>query len=76
MASEHLTFSGSGQEAITRTIEVDADESAPHLSSPEEFQEFYEIDRTSEEIIRGDFKRVGRKYHFDSLFILFPLNHH
>jgi hypothetical protein len=69
MTSEQSTFSASGQEVIARTIEVDADRTAPLLSSPEEFREFYEIDRTAEGIIRGGFKRVGR-FH-----LLFILNH-
>jgi diphthamide biosynthesis protein 2 len=58
MESERLTFSESGQAAIARTIQVDANETVAHLSSVDELQQFFETDRTSEEIIHGDFKRV------------------
>jgi len=46
-------FSTSEQDAITRIIHVQQD-----LSSKHEFVEFYEIQRTVDEIFTGDYKRV------------------
>lgn len=50
-------FSASGEEAIARTIDASSTSSArrPESSS---VAEFYEIDRTAEAILKGDFKRV------------------
>ena len=58
-ASENTAFSTSGEDAIKRTIDVKIDETADRLSSSYEFDLFYEIDRTADEIIKGDFKRVS-----------------
>lgn len=57
MDSETNTFAASGADVITRTIDVDIDTTADQLSQ-EEFQDFYEIDRTAKEIVQGDYKRV------------------
>lgn len=57
MAAENTAFAPSGEDAITRTIDVQVDTTADRLT-PAEFDNFYEIERTSEEIIKGDFKRV------------------
>lgn len=57
MAAEHTAFTTSGEDAIRRTIDVEVDTTADRLS-PAEFDNFYEIDRTAEEIIKGDYKRV------------------
>lgn len=57
MATEYTAFSTSGEDAITRTINVEADETADKLAE-DEFDEFYEIERTVEEIVKGDYKRV------------------
>jgi len=59
MASEQTTsFSTSGEDAITRVIDVQPDQSADVLP-PDEFDEFYDIERTAREIIKGDFRRVS-----------------
>lgn len=57
MASEHTAFSTSGEDAIARKIDVQVNTTANILASTE-FNDFYEIDRTAEEIIKGDYKRV------------------
>jgi diphthamide biosynthesis protein 2 len=57
---EHTTFSTSGEDAIKRTIDVQIDETTDLLSSSEEFDAFYEIERTANEIVGGDFKRVSQ----------------
>jgi hypothetical protein len=53
-------FSASGHDAITRTIHVDLDDDATaHLSASGQFEGYYEIGRTAEEIIRGNYQRVS-----------------
>jgi diphthamide biosynthesis protein 2 len=56
MALEHTAFSTSGEDAIARTIDVEIDETA----SSYKFDTFYEIERTANEIVKGDFKRVSQ----------------
>jgi len=51
------SFSSSGEDVISQTIEVAPDTSADVLS-PEDFDKFYDIERTAEEIIQGNYKRV------------------
>lgn len=58
MSSENTAFSTAGEDAISRTIDVQLDTTAEQLS-PQEFERFYEIERVVEEIVRGDYKRVG-----------------
>jgi len=57
MSEPTTSFSASGEEAITRPIDVQPEDIAKKLS-PEEFDVFYEIDRTVDEILGGDFKKV------------------
>jgi len=54
--AEHTAFSTSEEDAISRRVNVEVDRTADNLSSPREFEEFYEIERTAEEIIKGDSK--------------------
>lgn len=56
--AEHTAFSTSGEDAITRTIDVKVDTTADQLASSE-FDQFYEIERTAGELIEGDYKRVS-----------------
>lgn len=58
MDSEHTAFATSGKDAITRVIDIDVDTTASQLSSTE-FDYFYELERTAEEVIKGDYKRAG-----------------
>jgi diphthamide biosynthesis protein 2 len=55
---ESTAFASSGEEVITRPIDVELDRSTANLSY-DEFTDYYEIDRTVDEIIRGDYKRVS-----------------
>ncbi len=57
MADPTTNIYASGEEAITRVIEVE-DEDFPRLSTNEEFEEYYDIQRTTDSIVAGDFKRV------------------
>lgn len=59
-------FSASGEEAIARSIDVTSNSSAqrPEFSN---VAEFYEIDRTVEIILKGDFKRVRSLLHPSNL---------
>lgn len=59
MSADPTTISASGEDAITRTIDVNVDETPNPLSSPDEFEDFYEISRTAEEIVRRGYKRVS-----------------
>ena len=51
------SFSASGEDAITQSIQVIPDTTADQLPA-EEFDAFYEIERTSQEIVKGDYQRV------------------
>lgn len=57
--AETATFSSSGEDAITRAIEINEDLLPPALSQIE-LEETYDIARTVAEIERGDYKRVCR----------------
>ncbi|KAF9467555.1 putative diphthamide synthesis protein-domain-containing protein [Collybia nuda] len=59
--AEHTAFSTSGEDAITRRIEVKADTTADQLA-PSEFDQFYEIERTTGELIEGDYKRIALQF--------------
>jgi hypothetical protein len=48
------SISASGQDAITRTIDVEADRTA----NGSQFEDFYETERTLGEIVRGNYERV------------------
>lgn len=58
-APENTRFSSAGENVIERVIEVEADETADHLGSSEEFEDYFEIDRTANEIVAGGHKRVS-----------------
>jgi hypothetical protein len=66
MALETAAFSATGEDAITRTIDVHVDEIANHFASELDFDDFYEIERTVDEIVKGDYKRVSnaRRLHY------------
>lgn len=57
--SGQTAFSTSGEDAITRSINVEFDKTAESLSGSVEFANFYDIDRTVDEIVNGAFKRVS-----------------
>jgi hypothetical protein len=52
------TFSASGEDAITRTIQLNINSSTQNIA-PSDFLEIYEIERTVTAIIEGNFKRVS-----------------
>ena len=54
------TFSASGEGIIGRHIQVEADQTADRLNSHQEFEDYYEIDRTVDEIVKGDYQRVSQ----------------
>lgn len=57
MTSAVSTFSASGEDAITRTIELNIDSSNTQNIAPSDFLEIYEIERTVAAIVEGNFKR-------------------
>ena len=50
-------FSASGEDIIKRTIDLDIDDTTDIPSSSREFDAFYELERTADEILKGDFRR-------------------
>ncbi|KAH8105233.1 putative diphthamide synthesis protein-domain-containing protein [Cristinia sonorae] len=54
-------FSTSAEEAITRTIAVQPDGPHDHLSESD-LLEYFEIERTVEELKKGDYKRVALQF--------------
>lgn len=61
MSSDQTTsFSSTGEDVISRTIDID------HIHSRAGgLDEFYEIQRTADEIVSGDFKRVRTQIIFE-----------
>ncbi|KAJ7152953.1 putative diphthamide synthesis protein-domain-containing protein [Mycena filopes] len=57
--AENTTFSTSGADAISRTIDVQPEIT---VASASELDNFYEIERTIAEILQGDYKRVALQF--------------
>jgi len=57
MPAEASVFSTADESAIARKINISSDTAADHLSV-EEFDDFYDIQRTADEITQNNFKRV------------------
>jgi diphthamide biosynthesis protein 2 len=55
------TFSASGEDAITRTIQLNIDSSTQNIA-PSDFLEIYEIERTVAAIVEGNFKRISLQF--------------
>ena len=55
--SDPTTLYASGEEAISRVIEVE-DNDSPRFSTIEEFNKYYDIKRTISAIIEGNYRRV------------------
>ncbi|KAG5637479.1 hypothetical protein H0H81_004450 [Sphagnurus paluster] len=72
MTTENTAFAASGEEAINRSLEVQIDTSAQDLL-PHQFDEFYEMARTAEEITKGDYKRVALQFPDELLHDSVPL---
>ncbi|KAG5730849.1 hypothetical protein E4T56_gene16139 [Termitomyces sp. T112] len=72
MAAEHSAFAASGEDAINRTLDVHADNTADELS-PSEFEEFYEISRTAKEIVKGDYRRIALQFPDEILHVSVPI---
>ncbi|VDB98256.1 unnamed protein product [Peniophora sp. CBMAI 1063] len=61
--AENTAFSSSGEDAMTRPVELNETEVAPARDlSPEEFAAFYELDRVASEINSGGFKRTALQF--------------
>ncbi|KAF9444614.1 diphthamide biosynthesis protein [Macrolepiota fuliginosa MF-IS2] len=61
MSAEASAFSTADENAITRTIDIRPDTTADQLSV-EAFDDFYDIQRTADEIIQGDYKRIALQF--------------
>ncbi|KDR72825.1 hypothetical protein GALMADRAFT_73379 [Galerina marginata CBS 339.88] len=66
------SFSSSGEDAISHVIEVVPDTSTDVLS-PQEFDEFYEIERTVEEIVVGNYQRIALQFPDELLHVSVPI---
>ncbi len=58
----NTSFSTSGEDAIQKVIDVQPDTSTLALS-PHQFEDFYEIGRTAEEIVKSNYRRVRCLFH-------------
>lgn len=56
--AETTTFAASGEEAIARQIHVETEE-VPNTPSQQEFETYFDIGRTVQEVLKHDYKRVG-----------------
>ncbi|KAF9530121.1 diphthamide biosynthesis protein [Crepidotus variabilis] len=73
MSEEPTTsFSTSGEDAVTRVIQVELDASANTLS-PKEFDDFFEIEKSAEEILKGDYKRIALQFPDELLHASIPI---
>lgn len=59
--SENTAFSPSGEDVITRTIDVALDKTADTLN-PKEFDEYYDIHETQKWIVEADYRKVWLLY--------------
>ncbi|KIM44325.1 hypothetical protein M413DRAFT_443332 [Hebeloma cylindrosporum] len=63
MSSEPTTsFSSSGEDAITRTIDIQPDGPDVGSSGTVAFEEFYEIERTAKELVKGGYQRIALQF--------------
>ncbi|EPQ53261.1 diphthamide biosynthesis protein [Gloeophyllum trabeum ATCC 11539] len=69
-------FAPTGEEVITRAIEVKPETSTPDYRSADEFREYYEIPRTATEIIQGSFKRIALQFPDELLHDSVPIYRH
>ncbi|KAF9478781.1 diphthamide biosynthesis protein [Pholiota conissans] len=75
MSTEQTTsFSSSGEDAITRTIDIN-DEIGPSTAGFE-FREFYEIERTAQELVSGKYKRIALQFPDELLHDSVPIFRH
>ncbi|KAI0631510.1 diphthamide biosynthesis protein [Trametes polyzona] len=58
--AEVTTFSSSGEEAITRTIDIQ--EEVPNILSAAELEATFDLERTAEEIEKGNFSRIALQF--------------
>ncbi|KAI0370673.1 diphthamide biosynthesis protein [Pilatotrama ljubarskyi] len=58
--AEVTTFSSSGADAITRTIDLQGE--VPTSLSPEELEDTFDIARTADQIEKGDYKRIALQF--------------
>ncbi|KAF8966760.1 putative diphthamide synthesis protein-domain-containing protein [Flammula alnicola] len=76
MSSQTTTsFSSSGEDAITRTIDIRQDDIGPSNAGIA-FPEFYEIERTAEELVKGGYKRIALQFPDELLHDSVPIFRH
>lgn len=70
--AETTTFAASGEEAITRQIHVEKDE-VPNDPSHEDFDDYFEIERTVQEVLKHDYKRIALQFPDELLHVSVPI---
>ncbi|KIL58577.1 hypothetical protein M378DRAFT_170393 [Amanita muscaria Koide BX008] len=73
MTATVSAFSATGQDAITHTIDVQRDASADNLPAPE-FNAYFEIEETAEEIRQSDYKRIALQFPDELLHNSVPIH--
>ncbi|KAF8887022.1 hypothetical protein CPB84DRAFT_1684756 [Gymnopilus junonius] len=68
------SFSASGEDAITQSIQIVPDTTADQLSA-HEFEQFYDIERTSQEIVKADYQRIALQFPDELLHDSVPIHH-
>ncbi|KAJ3475610.1 hypothetical protein NLI96_g11724 [Meripilus lineatus] len=71
--AENTAFSSSGEDIISKAIDVDQE--GPQNLSNEELIEYYDIDRTVQEITGSDFKRIALQFPDELLHHSVPVYH-
>ncbi|EKM51131.1 uncharacterized protein PHACADRAFT_177826 [Phanerochaete carnosa HHB-10118-sp] len=69
---ETATFAASGEEAIARQIHIEGDE-MPRDLSLEDFEEFFEIERTVQEVLKHEYKRIVLQFPDELLHLSVPI---
>ncbi|KAL4254186.1 2-(3-amino-3-carboxypropyl)histidine synthase subunit 2 [Abortiporus biennis] len=59
--TENTAFSSSGEDVINRVLDISLEGSTDAFTE-EEFLEYYDIHRTTNEIIQGDYKRIALQF--------------
>ncbi|KAF7789170.1 hypothetical protein EIP86_000107 [Pleurotus ostreatoroseus] len=67
--AENTAFSSSGEEVIARTIEVDQED----VPREESLEAYYDIERTVQEISKGDYKRTALQFPDEMLHDSVPI---
>ncbi|KAF8173315.1 putative diphthamide synthesis protein-domain-containing protein [Pholiota molesta] len=74
-AEQTTSFSASGEDAITRTIDISEEDVGPSTAGFE-FTDYYEIERTAQELVKGGYKRIALQFPDELLHDSVPIFRH